>query len=193
MSSNATHLSDLKRRFCRRLALGLIAVLVIPLAAQNAVYASPRPVGWHDLVPIGWPDRDPLDGQDISSLAYDDPEAQRLFQILRDYLDNAPVVGELDGQVVQIPGYVVPVRFEAGTRRVKEFLLVPFYGACIHVPPPASNQIVLVDASESRAPFLDNPEEPVMVAGQLKIDRSESDLAVASYHLTATAITPYNN
>lgn len=54
---------------------------------------------------------------------------------------NAPVVKSLDGQQVKLPGYIVPLEVsEEG--RTTEFLLVPYYGACIHVPPPPSNQIV---------------------------------------------------
>lgn len=180
-------------KICRHgIIHALAAALCVCLLAVNVVaHASPRPIGWQDLVPIGWPDRDPLDGQDVSALDDEDPEAQRLYQILRDYLDNAPVVEELDGQAIRIPGYIVPVRFEAGTRRIQEFLLVPFYGACIHVPPPASNQIVLVDASDSKAKFPANPADPVIVAGTLRIDRSESELAVSSYHLTASHVIAY--
>ena len=48
----------------------------------------------------------------------------------------------LDGQTVRIPGYVLPLEF-AGTK-VTEFLLVPWFGACIHTPPPDANQIVHV-------------------------------------------------
>ena len=56
------------------------------------------------------------------------------------------VVTELDGKRVRIGGYVVPLDFEATT--VKEFLLVPFVGACIHVPPPPANQIIYVKAEK---------------------------------------------
>ncbi|WP_286250746.1 DUF3299 domain-containing protein [Marinobacter shengliensis] len=173
--------------------LALFLSLAIAVTWSPYADSSPRPLGWDELVPLGWPDRDPLDGQDISSLNDEDPEAQRLFQVLREYLDNAPVVETLHGQTVEIPGYVVPLRFKAGTREVQEFLLVPFYGACIHVPPPASNQIVLVDASNSQVRLPDNPDEPVRVVGKLRIDRSESELAVSSYQLSATVVSAYKN
>ena len=52
----------------------------------------------------------------------------------------------LDGKRVHIGGYVVPLDFDA--TRVKEFLLVPFVGACIHVPPPPANQIVYVKTEQ---------------------------------------------
>ena len=56
------------------------------------------------------------------------------------------VVTEFNGKRVRIGGYVVPLDFEATT--IKEFLLVPFVGACIHVPPPPANQIVYVKSDK---------------------------------------------
>ncbi len=59
----------------------------------------------------------------------------------RQQAPDAPVVKSLDGQQVKLPGYIVPLEVnEEG--RTTEFLLVPYYGACIHVPPPPPNQIV---------------------------------------------------
>ena len=60
-------------------------------------------------------------------------------------LGSYDVVDELDKQHVRIPGYVVPLEFEPG-RRHKEFLFVPYTGACIHYPPPPPNQIIYVRA-----------------------------------------------
>ena len=94
------------------------------------------------------------------------------------------VVAELDGLRVSIGGYVVPLDFEATT--VKEFLLVPFVGACIHVPPPPANQIIYVTSAqgfEVTAPF-----DPVTVTGTLKTTTSFTGLADAGYTLTADAI-----
>ena len=75
------------------------------------------------------------------------------------------VVASLDGKRVQIGGYVVPLDFDA--TRVKEFLLVPFVGACIHVPPPPPNQIVYVKAEggvDVKGTF-----DPVWVTGTLTV------------------------
>ncbi len=55
---------------------------------------------------------------------------------------NAPGDELLNSQLVELSGYVVP--FDDGALKFSEFLLVPFAGACIHVPPPPSNQIVNV-------------------------------------------------
>lgn len=63
-------------------------------------------------------------------------------------MPNAPVVKALDGQNIRLPGYIVPLEVsEEG--RTTEFLLVPYFGACIHVPPPPSNQIVHVKAKSA--------------------------------------------
>lgn len=174
----------------RRLVTGLACLLVL---SSQPLHSEPRPLGWEELVPQGWPDRDPLDGQDINSMADGDPKAQVLYAALRDYLDNAPVVAALDGQDVSIPGYVVPLEFGANSQEIRQFLLVPYYGACIHTPPPASNQIVLVDAESSVADFPANPQEPVTVTGQLRIQRAQSELGASSYQLNATTITAYTN
>lgn len=181
--------------FCRRQTRYhfLLLVALAFSSCASPAYCEPRSIGWNDLVPLGWPDRDPLDGRDISNLSDQDPEAKRLYAILREYLDNAPVVEELDGQQVSIPGYVVPIEFFSGTRRIKTFLLVPFQGACIHVPPPASNQIVLISNDQKDSDFPDDPEVPVLVSGLLTIDHIESDLAVSSYHLDASSITAFSN
>ncbi|MEQ9546384.1 MAG: DUF3299 domain-containing protein [Marinobacter sp.] len=170
----------------------LLLTLVLLISAQPSLArAEPREIGWQDLVPIGWPDRDPLDGRDISLMDDDDPETQQLYSVLREYLDNAPVVPSLDGQNVIIPGFVVPVSFKAGTREIREFLLVPFYGACIHVPPPASNQIILVDGEQASSQFPEQPDAPVLVTGRLSVNHVESELAVSSYRLDASRITAY--
>jgi hypothetical protein len=52
----------------------------------------------------------------------------------------------LDGQVVRLPGYLLPLEFSG--KQVTEFLLVPWVGACIHTPPPPPNQIVHVRADK---------------------------------------------
>src|SRR5262245_48065158 len=101
--------------------------------------------------------------------------------------DGPPaVVASLDGKRVQIGGYVVPLDFDA--TRVTEFLLVPFVGACIHVPPPPPNQIVYVKAEkgiEVRGSF-----DPVWVTGTLTVTPAFTGLAEAGYSLAAETVEP---
>jgi hypothetical protein len=99
--------------------------------------------------------------------------------------DQPPrVVADLNGKRVKIGGYVVPLDFEQTT--VKEFLLVPFVGACIHVPPPPANQIVYVKSDkgfEIGAIF-----DPVTVTGTMKTETAFTGLADAGYSIDAESV-----
>jgi hypothetical protein len=95
-----------------------------------------------------------------------------------------PVVAALNGKRVHIGGYVVPLDFDA--TRVKEFLLVPYVGACIHVPPPPANQIIYVKAEQGfdvRGSF-----DPVWVTGALKVMPVFTGLAETGYSLEAERV-----
>ena len=66
-----------------------------------------------------------------------DPRALALLQRMRETWDNAPTNNAMDDKPVRIAGYLVPLdEVKAGLTR---FLLVPYFGACIHTPPPPSN------------------------------------------------------
>jgi hypothetical protein len=96
--------------------------------------------------------------------------------------DQPPrVVSEFNGKRVRIGGYVVPLDFEATT--VKEFLLVPFVGACIHVPPPPANQIVYVKAEKGVE--IAGQFDPVWVTGTMKTEPAFTGLADAGYTIDA--------
>jgi hypothetical protein len=96
----------------------------------------------------------------------------------------APTVPELDGKRVRIGGYVVALDFDA--TQVKEFLLVPFIGACIHVPPPPPNQIIYVKAAEGFE--VTGQFDPVYVTGTLKTARQFTGLAATGYTMEAETV-----
>ena len=81
--------------------------------------------------------------------------------------EMSPSLRQLIGKSVKIPGFAVPLEGDDGFDYIKEFLLVPTYGACIHVPPPPPNQVIHV--------ILDEPEHfekflyAVWVTGILEI------------------------
>jgi len=101
--------------------------------------------------------------------------------------DRPPrVVTSLNGKRVRIGGYVVPLDFESTT--VKEFLLVPFVGACIHVPPPPANQIVYVKAGKGFE--IGNAFDPVTVTGTIKTETAFTGLADAGYSIDAETVEP---
>jgi uncharacterized protein len=99
--------------------------------------------------------------------------------------DQPPrVVTEFNGKRVKIGGYVVPLDFEATT--IKEFLLVPFVGACIHVPPPPANQIVYVKSDKGVE--IGGQFDPVWVTGTLKTETAFTGLADAGYTINADEV-----
>jgi hypothetical protein len=99
--------------------------------------------------------------------------------------DRSPrVVEELNGKRVSIGGYMVPLDFDATI--VKEFLLVPFVGACVHVPPPPVNQIVYVKTDKGLE--IDQLFDPVTVVGTMKTETAFTGLADAGYSIDAESV-----
>lgn len=99
---------------------------------------------------------------------------------------NAPpaVVADLNGKLISIGGYIVPLDFESTT--IKEFLLVPFVGACIHVPPPPANQIIYVKSEQGIE--ITGQFDPVTVVGTLKTETAFTGIADAGYSLAANTV-----
>jgi hypothetical protein len=158
-----------------------------PPAAQPVGAAGPfRELKWDELMPKGW---DPTEsfrkrGAGIASDA--DPRAWKLMKEFRLVLDQAPTVDSLNGAAIKVPGYVVPLETVRG--ELKEFLLVPYFGACIHTPPPPANQVIFVRPSK---PAAFRAMDTVWVSGTLRATRQESFAGVSGYTIDAVAVEPY--
>ncbi|WP_300656353.1 DUF3299 domain-containing protein, partial [Pseudomonas sp.] len=160
----------------RPLLAALLFTLAMPLSA-----AEVRELAWSDMVPADAPPQvvEPVPMHDLSQLADALSEAG---PATRQQSPAAPVVKQLDGLAVKLPGYIVPLDVtEEG--RVTEFLLVPYFGACIHVPPPPSNQIVHV--TTELGVLLDALYQPFWIEGALQVEQSSSELAEAGYQMQA--------
>lgn len=96
----------------------------------------------------------------------------------------------VNGRLVKIPGFMVPL--EDFAEQVTEFLLVPYFGACIHTPPPPPNQIVHVFMDGNRKAQIEW-WEPIWIEGTLVIEDVESIYGVSGYRLTGMRIAPYSN
>jgi len=107
---------------------------------------------------------------------------------LPDEIMTGRTVPEMDGRAGRIPGFVVPLK-TTEDMRILEFFLVPYYGACIHVPPPPPNQIIHVKYKKGFK--LDALYDPVWIEGTLKIEKTENDVASSSYSIVAQDVTPY--
>ncbi|HYW30693.1 MAG TPA: DUF3299 domain-containing protein [Gemmatimonas sp.] len=95
---------------------------------------------------------------------------------------------KLEGKLVRIPGFVVPL--DDFQEEGAEFLLVPYYGACVHTPPPPPNQIVMVGMSNKKAVKL-NLFDAVWMSGRLKIATVESPYGAVGYQLEGLKVEPY--
>lgn len=100
---------------------------------------------------------------------------------------HAPVVAEYNGLEVKIPGFVVPL--EGDEENLTEFLLVPYFGACIHVPPPPANQIVHVTFTQGIK--IENLYDPVWIVGTLSTQEWSGDIATVGYSLAGNQVLPY--
>ncbi len=108
---------------------------------------------------------------------------------------NQAVVGELDGQLVRMPGYALPLEYSEGG--VREFLLVPYIGACIHVPPPPPNQMVFVQLDQDFV--ADDLYTPVWVTGRITVQQASRSLSfvdgqsqvATGYTLDGITVEPY--
>lgn len=103
-------------------------------------------------------------------------------------LVSTAVRQELHGREVRLPGFVVPLEYDAN-QNVTEFFLVPYFGACIHVPPPPPNQIIYVAYPAGLA--LPSIFEPFSVEGRLVIATTSNDTALSAYRIDAARVLPY--
>jgi hypothetical protein len=97
---------------------------------------------------------------------------------------------KLEGKMVRIPGFVVPL--DDFQEEGAEFLLVPYYGACVHTPPPPPNQIVMVGMTGKKAVKL-NLFDAVWMSGRLKISSVESPYGTVGYQLEGMKVEPYSS
>lgn len=95
---------------------------------------------------------------------------------------------KLNGKLIRVPGYMVPL--EDFAEKAAEFLLVPYFGACIHTPPPPPNQLVYVVMDSYRNVDI-NLYDPFWIEGTLKIEAMESVYGAVGYQLTGMKISPY--
>ncbi|MGY5451161.1 DUF3299 domain-containing protein [Agarivorans sp. MS3-6] len=88
------------------------------------------------------------------------------------------MVQALHGQNMRMPGFVVPL--ETNGDKITEFFLVPFFGACLHFPPPPPNQIIHV----KHAAGIDmvEPWQVVWIEGELLVQHAQIEgVASAGY------------
>ncbi|MEB0041912.1 MULTISPECIES: DUF3299 domain-containing protein [unclassified Pseudomonas] len=168
-----------------------LLLLIAPLLAATPAWAAdaqPRDLTWEQMIPPDAPKLKPQTAPIHNLSGMSDALSAESAPAAKQQSPSAPVVKSLDGQHIRLPGYIVPLEVtEEG--RVTEFLLVPYFGACIHVPPPPSNQIVYVTSKVGVK--LDELYQPYWIEGSMKVESSTSELADAGYKMAAEKIYAY--
>ena len=146
-----------------------------------------REIQWDELIPKGWDPMAAFKGLNMSRLKDSDPRAIEALEKLKAAWAEAPVEPSLDGKRLKLAGFVIPLERKGDA--VLELLLVPYFGACIHTPPPPANQIVHV--------ILKKPAEGLKmmdtfwISGALSLQRGDSSLGIYGYRMIGERLDPY--
>ena len=179
---------------------GLIAVLLSLVSVLNLASATVyEEIDWVALMPeddlsalLNRPEilNDIADGSaadsidDFTSKQLEDEQAQRYQQALV----STRVIDEFDGKPIRIPGFIVPLE-QNEEQKATAFFVVPYFGACLHMPPPPPNQILYVEYKEGIA--IENLYDPYWFEGTVKIDNHESALGTSAYSLVLDSFALY--
>jgi len=163
---------------------------VIARSRQLAAAGSPSPS--LDEAARSAEDKLAAEGVDVDALLAKREEIIAIRTAASEAVDRT-----LDGAEVKMPGYLLPLSFDGP--RATEFLLVPFVGACIHVPPPPPNQIVHVRFAEGYE--VQGLYTPVTIEGRMSVGITERELTLVDgtgdipvgYAMDAVSIEKYRN
>ena len=164
-------------------------VLSLLFTLSLSLHAAPAELDWLELLPP----EDLAALEAMPEIEHNSPEAEgfsaesglKQAPGLPEVMYSNRTVAALDNRNIRLAGYPVPLESDAQGRFV-EFFLVPYPGACIHVPPPPPNQIVLVRYPKGIR--IDDIYAPLEVDGRLRIEGTGNALADAAYTLRAGAV-----
>lgn len=190
--------------FARSLLLSLILVGAVGAAAR----AEPTLLNWEDLLPEGEMESlieqydryvEELERQLMQnrrSLSSADSAYSDLDPVIEEgssfdvmpQLGTFKAVDDLDGKDIRIPGYIVPFDF-SDEGKYSEFLLVPYFGACVHVPPPPPNQIIYV--TTDKPVEIQDTWQAFYAEGILNTEKHMNSLGSAAYTLRLRTLEVY--
>lgn len=157
----------------------LLSAIATAGFARPVSAAKPWEIGWDDLIPPGVPYAEIIGEGDLD-------EVNDTWAPVFDA--NATKLNEkLDGAFIRMPGFILPL--EIGTKGITDFILVPYVGACIHVPPPPPNQLVF---ARTKTPWpSDELWDPVWVVGTMRTRLQTTKLAQTGYALSVASMEIY--
>ena len=175
----------------RSLVFAALAISVARAFAAASPASAPaggyKEIPWDDLIPKDWDPLKQFRGINMGAINDGSPRMLELMRQMRTVWNNAPTNAQLEGAAVKLPGYVVPLEEVRGA--LKEFLLVPYFGACIHTPPPPANQIVYVRVATPVKGF--RMMDAVWASGMLSTVRFDSMMGTSGYQMKAVEVIPY--
>ncbi|MCW8944751.1 MAG: DUF3299 domain-containing protein [Sedimenticola sp.] len=175
------------------LTIVFIAILSLVVHDIEAAESTAQELEWAELIPEGYNPDELLEQYqekyNIYELPDDDPRVNELQKKLDEVWKSSPVNAALNGKIVRLPGFIVPL--ETDGQHASQFLLVPYYGACIHVPPPPANQTVHVTMQDTKSAEIRKLFDTVWVTGVINTEKLSTDMADAGYTIHATKVEPY--
>ncbi|MDR0423410.1 MAG: DUF3299 domain-containing protein [Rickettsiales bacterium] len=157
-------------------------VLIILLVFSNFAYANHKKVTWEQLIPPDYDEKKEFEGIKWDTLQEDD---EIMIAKIQSILDNAPADKKWNGVDVEMNGFVSPLEYDKNG--IREFFFVPYFGACIHSPPPPANQIIFVKLNKpiSVDDYYDNY---VKIKGTLLVEESKKEIGVSGYSMKIDSI-----
>ena len=96
-------------------------------------------------------------------------------------LSSTRVIQGFDGKAIRIPGFIVPLE-QNEDKEVTRFFIVPYFGACLHMPPPPPNQILYVESEQGIT--LENLFDPYWFEGVVSIEQKVDAMGTSAYSLS---------
>ena len=164
--------------------ISICAALFAPISPAAEPYKNTT---WEALVPKDWDPAKEFKSLNLGAMQDSDPRAMEALTRMKDTWSNAPTERSMDGVRIKISGFAIPLEMKGD--KVTEFLLVPYFGACIHTPPPPANQIVHVISKKP----IDSMRtmDAVTVSGTMGLNRAESPWGTSGYRLAVDKVEPF--
>ncbi len=178
----------------------IVLFISVTILSLKVVAADYKVLEWDELIPeaeleimkqisslITNPHQ-PLDPNEGIRDDMNNAMQQMLDPDVQGVMNSINVRPELNNQTVSIAGFIVPIETN-DKNAITEFFLVPYFGACIHVPPPPPNQIIFVTFEKGLK--VDEIWMPFEIRGTLFTELIENDLAVSAYTFNADEVIKY--
>ena len=166
-------------------------MIICLLLVSRAVFAQEaETIGWEDLLPEGELELLEQMMRDSEQGLFFGHSSNPEDGLTPNQIGTYNTVEELNNKLVRLPGYILPTEYDQ-EGQVTDFLLVPYLGACIHMPPPPPNQIVYVQSAT--AADYGGMWRPVWVTGIMKAETYINSLGNTAYSMELKGWEPYEN